>query len=261
MPSTNTVNANAAADASSPAELAAATVKGAQTGKDRRAARQPKVARRVKATKGVTAKKASKASKARKSMVAKEDAGRVGKGASKDRSKKSAQAQQIAAGKTTKAAGRKAGKIAVRNSPVHGRGVFATGAIRKGERVMEYIGEIISWKEADRRPPSDPDDPFHTFLFSLDDGKRVIDASLRGNDARWINHSCDPNCETEETETGRVFIEAIRDIKRGEELNYDYGLIIDEKITPRLRRQYQCLCGAANCRGTMLALPKRKKKK
>ncbi len=149
----------------------------------------------------------------------------------------------------------------MRNSPIHGRGVYAARAIAKGERVIEYRGRIISWKEADSLPSSDPDDPHHTFLFSLEDGKRVIDASRDGNDARWINHSCDPNCETEETESGRVFIEALRDIRRGEELNYDYCLIIDDKITKKLKRQYECRCGAADCRGTMLAAPKKKKKK
>lgn len=179
---------------------------------------------------------------------------------------KAAESGTAAARKPAKAAkkagtAKRASKIVVRNSPIHGRGVYAARALAAGERVMEYRGEIISWKEADERPPSDPNDPHHTFLFSLDDGKRVIDASQRGNDARWINHSCDPNCETEETEEGRVFIEALRDIARGEELNYDYCLIIDDKLTKKLKRQYQCLCGAAACRGTMLALPKKKKKK
>jgi len=165
------------------------------------------------------------------------------------------------AAKKAAPAARAAGKIEVRNSPIHGRGVYAARSIAKGERVMEYRGEIISWKEADERPPSDPNDPHHTFLFSLDDGKRVIDASQNGNDARWINHSCDPNCETEESESGRVYIEALRDIARGEELNYDYCLIIEEKLTKKLKRQYLCLCGAAQCRGTMLAVPKKKKQK
>jgi len=149
----------------------------------------------------------------------------------------------------------------VRNSAIHGRGVYAARPIRAGERVIEYTGELISWKEADRRPPSDPDDPHHTFLFSLDDGKRVIDANVGGNSARWINHSCDPNCETEETKSGRVFIEALRDIRRGEELHYDYCLIIDGKITKKLKRMYRCLCGAPKCRGTMLAKKKKKKNK
>jgi SET domain-containing protein len=151
-------------------------------------------------------------------------------------------------------------KIVVRDSPIHGRGVYAARALRKGERIIEYTGRIISWKEADRLPPSDPNDPHHTFLFSLSDGKRVIDASGATNAARWINHSCDPNCETEEDEDGRVFIEALREIPRGEELHYDYCLIIDDKITKKVRQQYQCLCGAADCRGTMLAIKKKKKK-
>lgn len=150
-------------------------------------------------------------------------------------------------------------KIIVRTSGVHGRGVYAGRDIKKGERIIEYKGEVITWREADRRPPSDPNDPTHTFYFSLDDGKHVIDANVNGNAARWINHSCAPNCETEE-DNGRVWIEALRDIKAGEELFYDYGLIIDERITPTLKRQYRCLCGAKDCRGTMLALRKRKKK-
>lgn len=151
-------------------------------------------------------------------------------------------------------------KIEVRDSPIHGRGVYAARDIRKGERVIEYTGRILSWKEADRLPPSDPEDPNHTFLFSLSDGKRVIDASVSRNAARWINHSCDPNCESEENEDGRVFIEALRDIPLGEELHYDYCLILDEKITKKLKREYRCLCGADNCRGTMLAGKKKKKK-
>jgi len=152
-------------------------------------------------------------------------------------------------------------KIVVRNSPIHGRGVYAARPIRAGERIIEYTGELISWKEADRRPPSDPEDPHHTFFFSLDDGKHVIDANVGGNSARWINHSCDPNCETEETDSGRVYIDALRNIRRGEELHYDYCLVIDGKITKKLKRKYRCLCGAPQCRGTMLAKPKKKKRK
>lgn len=144
-------------------------------------------------------------------------------------------------------------KIEVRSSGVHGRGVYAARAIKAGEKIIEYKGERISWKEADRRPASDPDDPHHTFLFALDDGKHVIDAAVGGNSARWINHSCDPNCETEETEDGRVFIQAMRNIRSGEELFYDYGLIVDERITPTLKKEYACHCGARDCRGTMLA--------
>ncbi|MFN9030107.1 MAG: SET domain-containing protein [Betaproteobacteria bacterium] len=150
-------------------------------------------------------------------------------------------------------------KIIVRNSKVHGRGVYAARDLKKGERIVEYKGERITWKEADRRPPSDPDDPHHTFFFSLSDGKTVIDAAVGGNAARYINHSCAPNCETEEDEQGqRVFVQTLRAIKAGEELNYDYGLLIDERLTPTLRKQYECRCGAKTCRGTMLALKRRK---
>lgn len=148
-------------------------------------------------------------------------------------------------------------RFIVKNSRIHGRGVIAARPIKAGARVIEYTGERISWKEADRRPSADPDDPHHTFMFSLADGKHVIDAAVNGNAARWINHSCDPNCETEETEDGRVFIQAIRDIRKGEELNYDYNLIFDERITPKLKKLFECRCGAEGCRGTMLALRKR----
>jgi SET domain-containing protein len=151
-------------------------------------------------------------------------------------------------------------KIVVKTSRIHGRGVYAGRRFKKGDKIVEYKGERITWKEADRRPPSDPDDPNHTFFFSLEDGKHVIDANVGGNAARWINHACEPNCESGE-EDGRVFITAIRDIKAGEELFYDYALIIEERITPTLKREFKCLCGAKTCRGTMLALRSRKKEK
>jgi len=146
-------------------------------------------------------------------------------------------------------------KIQARKSGIHGRGVFALEDIAEGETLIEYVGEIISWKEALRRHPHDPKDPNHTFYFSLDDG-RVIDALYGGNSSRWINHACKPNCEADEVE-GRVFIKARRDIRAGEELNYDYGLIIDEPYTKKLKAEYPCWCGAKKCRGTLLA-PKRK---
>lgn len=147
-------------------------------------------------------------------------------------------------------------RIEVRDSAVHGRGVVALTPIAKGKKIIEYTGERIGWDEADRRPPSDPDDPNHTFFFSLSDGATVIDAAVGGNDARWINHSCKPNCEAIETDDGRVFIYARRDLEPGEELNYDYGLILEERITKKLRKAYECRCGAKKCRGTMLALGK-----
>ncbi|KVR31948.1 SET domain-containing protein-lysine N-methyltransferase [Burkholderia ubonensis] len=156
-------------------------------------------------------------------------------------------------------------RIAVRRSGVHGRGVFAVAPIKAGERVVEYKGERISWKEALRRHPHDPNEPNHTFYFALEEGG-VIDGKVDGNSARWINHSCAPNCEAEELD-GRVYIHALRDIEPEEELFYDYGLVIDAKLTKKLKREYACRCGARSCRGTLLATSdtgadaKKKKKK
>ena len=140
---------------------------------------------------------------------------------------------------------------AVRSSGIHGRGVFATTLIKRGTSIIEYKGKRSSWDDAMERPDSDPDDPAHTFLFEIDDG-RVIDARIRGNAARWINHSCQPNCITQETEKGRVYIEAKRKIQPGEELTYDYRLTIDGKLTKKERAQYVCRCGTPRCRGTLL---------
>jgi SET domain-containing protein len=146
-------------------------------------------------------------------------------------------------------------RIQTRRSGVHGKGVFALQDIAEGETIIEYVGEIIKWKEAERRHPHDPKDPNHTFYFHIDE-KHVIDALYGGNSSRWINHSCKPNCEADEVE-GRVFIKALRNIVAGEELNYDYGLIIDEPYTKKLKAEYPCWCGAKKCRGTLLA-PKRR---
>ncbi|MEO8344526.1 MAG: SET domain-containing protein-lysine N-methyltransferase [Betaproteobacteria bacterium] len=140
---------------------------------------------------------------------------------------------------------------AVRTSDIHGRGVFATEKIRKAMVIVEYKGKRASWDEAMERADSDPDDSAHTFLFELDDG-RVIDARIRGNAARWINHSCDPNCTTFEDEAGRVFIEAKRRISPGEELSYDYRLKIEGRLSKRERAQYACRCGTGKCRGSLL---------
>ena len=147
-------------------------------------------------------------------------------------------------------------RLQVRRSGVHGKGVYALRPIAAGETLIEYTGEIIDWPEALRRHPHDPDDPHHTFYFSLDDGSHVIDASFGGNASRWINHACVANCEADEVD-GRVFIKARRALQPGEELFYDYGLIIDERYTPRLKKDYACRCGSRRCRGTMLA-PKRR---
>lgn len=146
----------------------------------------------------------------------------------------------------------------VRHSAIHGRGVFAARPIRKNQTIIEYRGERTTWDEANTRPLSDPDNPHHTFLFGLDDG-RVIDADVGGNAARWINHSCRPNCETYEDEDDRVFIAARRPIARGEELTYDYQLDWQGRLSKAEREAYACRCGARGCRGTMLAKKKKKK--
>ena len=159
-------------------------------------------------------------------------------------------------------------RIQVRRSGVHGKGVFALQDLAEGETIIEYVGEVISWEEAQDRHPHDPSDPNHTFYFHVNEDK-VIDALHGGNSSRWINHSCDPNCEADE-ENDRIFIKALRNIRAGEELNYDYGLIIDEPYTPKLLAEYPCWCGAKNCRGTLLSpkdredtpeIPSQKKKK
>lgn len=152
---------------------------------------------------------------------------------------------------TPPAAVTRGARTEVRQSPVHGKGVFARRPIAAGSRILEYRGERISWKEALRRHPHDPEQPNHTFYFSLEAGG-VIDANVGGNGARWINHSCAPNCEAREID-GRVFVHALRDLLPGEELFYDYHLSLDGRHTARLKREYACRCGAPQCRGTMLA--------
>ncbi len=146
-------------------------------------------------------------------------------------------------------------KAIVRNSTIHGRGVVAARDIAAGERICEYRGARIGWPEALRRHPHDPAQPFHTFYFSIDDDT-VIDANVNGNMARWINHSCEPNCEAENVDVEgatRIFISALRDIGAGEELHYNYGLTLDERYTPKLKKQFECRCGSPKCTGTMLS--------
>ncbi len=142
-------------------------------------------------------------------------------------------------------------RIQTRNSKVHGKGVFAVAPIAKGEVIIEYTGELITWEEALARHPHDPSDPNHTFYFHIDE-EHVIDAKVGGNSSRWINHSCKPNCKAKE-KNGRVFIKAKKDIEPGQELFYDYGLVIDGRITKKLKAQYPCWCGAKKCRGTLLS--------
>ena len=149
--------------------------------------------------------------------------------------------------------------IAVRNSPIHGRGVFALRRIPKGARIIEYKGTLITDKEADRRFGRLQENSAHTMLFSVDGGM-VIDATRRGNSARWINHSCAPNCDTYEKDK-RMYIRAIRDIRPGEELSYDYCIETNERITKEVKSRWPCWCGAKKCRGTVLVpTPKPKKK-
>ncbi len=151
-------------------------------------------------------------------------------------------------------AGKDTRRIQVRRSGVHGKGVFAIRPLAEGETLIEYKGEVIDWPEALRRHPHDPSQPNHTFYFHVDEA-HVIDGAVNGNASRWINHACEPNCEAEE-DNGRIFIKALRDIAPGEELFFDYRLVIDERYTPKLKKEYACWCGAKSCRGTMLA-PKR----
>jgi uncharacterized protein len=143
-------------------------------------------------------------------------------------------------------------RIQVRRSGIHGKGVFALVPIAHGETILEYTGKVITWKQARRREPHNPDEPNHTFFFHIDD-KHVIDGGDGGNAAKWINHACGPNCVADETDDGRVFIKALRDITPGEELNYDYGLIVDGKHTKKVKKEFACRCGTPECRGTMLA--------
>ena len=137
--------------------------------------------------------------------------------------------------------------LKVRRSSVHGRGVFTTRPIRKRARIIEYTGRRILWSDV----PEDLDD-LRTYYFGLDDERKVINPSVGGNEARWINHSCDPNCKAFEDSRGRVFIEALRDIRVGEELFYDYRLVIDVPRTKEIEQESLCHCGSPRCRGNLL---------
>ena len=145
----------------------------------------------------------------------------------------------------------------VRSSSIQGRGVFATQPIRKGTRLIEYVGERISTEEADSRYEDEV--PSAVLLFMVDK-RTVIDAAVGGNDARFINHSCEPNCQPVK-EAGRVYIDTLRAISPGEELTYDYSLTRDELDDAQTELDYACHCGSPNCRGTMMeVLPKHRKR-
>ena len=156
---------------------------------------------------------------------------------------------------TGKRAARRAPYFAVRRSRVHGRGAFALRRIRKGTRIVEYLGERVSHREADRRYEDRDSHDNHTFLFIVD-ARTVIDAGVGGNEARFINHSCNPNCETV-IEAKRVYIEAIRTIEPGEELSYDYQLARSPDDPPDADEIYACRCGHPECRGSMLWPPQK----
>jgi SET domain-containing protein len=146
----------------------------------------------------------------------------------------------------------------VRDSDIHGRGVFAARRIRKGTRILEYTGERISNKEADRRYDDTTMRRHHTFLFTLD-SKTVIDGAIKtgGGDASFINHSCEPNCEA--VITGRkIFIHALHTIEPGEELAYDYQYERTGENDAELERFYVCKCGAPSCRGSIMKPAKKK---
>ncbi len=139
----------------------------------------------------------------------------------------------------------------IRPSPMQGLGAFATHRIPAGTRLVEYAGERLTPAAASTRYPDRPGERHHTFLFAIDDAV-IVDAAVDGNDARWINHSCSPNCDAV-IDDGRIWIESIRSIEPGEELAYDYAFTLPERHTPSAKRRYPCHCGAATCRGTMLA--------
>ena len=147
--------------------------------------------------------------------------------------------------------------IELRTSKIQGTGAFAARDIRKGTRVIEYLGQRISWRTADKRYDDDKMGRHHTFLFTVDD-KVVIDGAVQGNAARFLNHSCDGNCEAID-DRKRIFIEARRNIKRGDELLYDYQYERTDEHTEEDEKLYACRCGAAKCRGSILAARKKAK--
>lgn len=152
-------------------------------------------------------------------------------------------------------------KVVARRSAIHGNGVFAIESFAKGDRIIEYRGRRRTHADVDAGDTGDAESG-HTFLFTLND-EYVIDGNYEGGVARWINHSCAPNCEAvleehdgDDRRKDRVFIEAKRAIKPGDELTYDYGITLEERHTPRLKKIWACRCGARKCTGTMLK-PKR----
>ena len=150
-------------------------------------------------------------------------------------------------------------RLIVRRSPIHGKGVYAAADLPAGVDLIQYKGRLLTHAQADREY-GDGADTGHTFLFTLND-KYIVDANVGGNSARWINHSCAPNCRAYIEEDGggrkdRVMIETLRAIKAGEELTYDYGIVLDVPHTAKMKKVWACRCGAKRCIRTMLK-PKR----
>jgi len=139
----------------------------------------------------------------------------------------------------------------VRTSGIQGSGGFATQLIAAGVRLIEYAGERLTPAQAEARYPDRDGERHHTYLFAVDDDV-VVDAAVDGNEARFLNHSCAPNCDAV-IEHGRIWIETIHDIEPGEELVYDYAYVLAERHTPAAKRRFPCFCGAITCRGTILA--------
>jgi hypothetical protein len=148
--------------------------------------------------------------------------------------------------------------LEVRDSALHGTGVFAARRIAKGTRILEYLGERVSHAEADRRYEGKEFSDNHTFLFIVN-ARTVIDAGVAGNEARFVNHACDPNCESV-IENARVFIDALRTIEPGEELTYDYQIQREPDDPPDIDTIFACRCGLESCRGSMLWPPRRSKR-
>jgi uncharacterized protein len=146
----------------------------------------------------------------------------------------------------------------LRRSSIHCLGAFARCEIQKGTRVIEYIGEKISNAEADRRYDDEAMRRHHTFLFILNE-RTCVDAAFDGNESRFLNHSCDPNCEAV-ISRGHIWIEALKSIPAGTELVYDYQYEDDAEYTEEDLRFYACHCGSPKCRGTIVKTRKKLRK-
>ena len=141
----------------------------------------------------------------------------------------------------------------VKISKIHGSGVFATENIKKGTTIIEYIGEKITRKEGDRRSDRrirrylNSKEKGSVYIFELNQ-RYDIDGSFAYNKARYINHSCSPNCEVDIIK-GKIWISSIKNIKKGEELSYDYGYSFEKDDY----EDHICKCGSRNCIGYIIS--------